>query len=113
MSTTAWIIIVVIAVIVVAIFAGMWKRRRDQELETRRTVATAHRENAQVSQQRAAEAQAQADRLAADAARERATAGASLRQAEGIDPDATADEDAGQQESPTSDQQAGSSGAWR
>jgi FtsZ-interacting cell division protein ZipA len=95
MSTTAWIILVVVVVLVAAILIGIWQRRRD--MEERRTVATAHRENAQMSEDRAAEAQARADRLAADAERERAAAGASRQQAQEIDPDRAQDAPAGRE----------------
>jgi hypothetical protein len=94
MSTTAWTIIVLVAVVLVAaILIGMWRRSRD--MQARRTMATAHRENADMSERRAAEAQAQADRLAADAERQRVAAGASRQQAQEIDPDSAEDAPAG------------------
>jgi len=97
MSTTAWIIlIVVVVVLVAAILIGMWRRNRD--LEERRTVAAAHRENADMSERRAAEAQAQVDRLTADADRQRAAAGASRQQAESIDPDGAQEVPAGREQ---------------
>lgn len=108
MSTTAWIIVAVVVVLIAAGIFGLWKRRRD-EREQSRMIASAHRENAELSERRAAEAQANAERLATDAAQQREAAMASRRQAEDIDPDATPDD-----EPETRRQEAESTGqSWR
>ena len=102
MSTAAIVVIVVVALIVIFLIAMAARRRsRERELEERRTVASAHREEASsrhltaekesaAAEEQAARARreaAEAEERAQAAERERATATAHEEHAERLDPD--------------------------
>ena len=87
MSTTGWIVLAVIVVVVVALVAMVTARRRNNELEVRRSAADAHRDEA-LERERRAE-------------RERAAADAHLAMADDIDPDVDPSDEADEANAPT------------
>ncbi len=94
MSTTAWIIVIVVAALIALgalAFAG--RRRSEQVREERRGEAQEHREEARTTSRRAEQARLEAEEQAERARREQETARELEEKAARIDPDVDVEDD--------------------
>jgi uncharacterized protein HemX len=87
MSTWAWIVIAIVAILVIAAVAWWLTRGRAQRLEQQRSDASVMRDRARVREEKAQQSENLAREQAQVAQRERQAAQAAASRADQLDPD--------------------------